>query len=77
MAYRLVACKGSWIMEADYVAGVFCSNITEETFDELPTMAFESMLLAPWQQTCLGHPVEIPVCIGGHLFACAINTNRN
>ncbi|VDD79677.1 unnamed protein product [Mesocestoides corti] len=40
-------------------------RISEDSFDELPTMAFEPCLVAPWQHRSDGHPVEIPICFGG------------
>lgn len=52
--------------DADYY-GKPPPQIVEEVFEELPTMAFEPYLLAPWQRDSLGHPIEVPVCIGGPL----------
>lgn len=42
--------------------------ITEETLDELPTMAFEPSLVAPWTRLSSGYPIEIPVCLGATLL---------
>lgn len=42
--------------------------ISNEEFDNLPLMAFESYLLVPWQtkmEIACKHPMEIPLCIGG------------
>ncbi|KAL5105378.1 hypothetical protein TcWFU_002225 [Taenia crassiceps] len=44
------------------------SLITEETLNELPTMAFEPSLVAPWTRTSTGYPIEIPVCLGATLL---------
>ncbi|KAH9280909.1 hypothetical protein ECG_07435 [Echinococcus granulosus] len=42
--------------------------ISEDDFDELPTMAFESSLVAPWTRTSSGYPIEIPISLGATLL---------
>ncbi|VDM20037.1 unnamed protein product [Hydatigera taeniaeformis] len=44
------------------------SLITEDELNELPTMAFEPSLVAPWTRCSSGYPIEIPVCLGATLL---------